>query len=138
MQVCERCLQQLGEAGGSQMCCVRIVFLEVRGLLMLQLQLSQLQYQRLLPHCSLGRRSSVGGWPQVGYGEAKDKDGVGGEEGEGGAHFHTLALRGGKYLRLIYFGWQEKILRTDQHSNRQQHHCIKNHSFLVSAVSEIA
>lgn len=126
MQVCERRLQQLGEAGGPQMPCVHMLFLEVWGLLVLQLQLSQLQYQRLLPHCSLGRRSSVGEGPQVGYGEAEDKDGVGGEEGEGGAHFHTLDLRGGKYIRLIYFSWQEKILRTDQHRNRQQHHCIKS------------
>lgn len=126
MQVCERRLQQLGEAGGPQMPCVRMLFLEVRGLLVLQLQLSQLQYQRLLPHCSLGRRLSVGEGPQVRYGETEDKDSVGGEEGEGGVHFHTLDLRGGKYLRLIYFSWQEKILRTDQHSNRQQRHCIKS------------
>lgn len=85
MHVCEGGLQQLGEAGSPRLSRGSLLALEVRGLLVLQLQLRQLQHQGLLPHCPLGWRSTLGERPQVGYGEAKDKDGVGGEEGEGGA-----------------------------------------------------
>lgn len=85
MHVCEGGLQQLGEAGSPRLSRGSLLALEVRGLLVLQLQLRKLQHQGLLPHCPLGWRSTLGERPQVGYGEAKDKDGVGGEEGEGGA-----------------------------------------------------
>lgn len=85
MQVCEGGLQQLGEAGSPRLSWGSLLTLEVRGLLVLQLQLRQLQYQGLLPHCPLGRRSTLRERPQVGYGEAKDKNSVGGQEGERGA-----------------------------------------------------
>ncbi len=107
MQVDEGGLQQLGEAGSPWLSLGRLLSLEVWGLLVLQLQLRQLQHQGLLPHGPLGRRSTLREGPQVGYGEAKPEDGVGGEEGEGGAQLTALGLRGetGRYLVFIYQYW---------------------------------
>lgn len=101
VQVRKGRLQQLGEAGGTRVRRARLLLLEVWGLLVLQLQLRQLQHQRLWPHCLLARRSALRNGPQVGYGEAKDQDSVGGEEGEGGAKFRTLDQRGGTQLAQI-------------------------------------
>lgn len=95
VQVREGSLQQLGEAGGTRVPRACLLLLEVWGLLVLQLQLRQLQHQRLRPHCFLARRSALRNGAQVGYGEAKDQDSVGGQEGEGGAKFRTLDPRGG-------------------------------------------
>lgn len=93
MQVCEGGLQQLGEAGSPRLSRGGVLALEVWRLLVLQLQLCQLQHQGLAPHCPLGRRSTLWERPQVRYGEAKDKDSMGGEEGERGAQLHALGLR---------------------------------------------
>lgn len=93
VQVGEGGLQQLGEAGSPRLSRGSLLGLEVWGLLVLQLQLRQLQHQGLLPHCPLGRRSTLRERPQVGYGETKPEDGVGGEKGEGGAQLAALGLR---------------------------------------------
>lgn len=93
MQVSEGGLQQLCEAGGPRLPHRRLLTLEVRGLLVLQLQLRQLQHESLLPHCPLGRRATLREGPQVGYGETKPEDGVWGEEGEGGVQLAALGLR---------------------------------------------
>lgn len=95
VQVREGSLQQLGEAEGTRVPPTCLFLLEVRGLLVLQLQLRQLQHQRLRPHCFLARRSALRNGPQVGYWEAEDQDSVGGQEGEGRAKFRTLDQRGG-------------------------------------------
>lgn len=95
MKVCEGRLQQLGEARGTRVPRARLLLLEVRGLLVLQLQLCQFQHQRLRPYCFLGRWSAVRKGPQVRNGKAKDQDSVGGKEGEGGANFRALGKRGG-------------------------------------------
>lgn len=96
VQVSEGGLQQLGKAGSPRLSRGSLLALEVGGLLMLQLQLHQLQHQGLLPHRPLGRRPALRERPQVGYGEAKLEDGVGGEEGEGGAQLTALGLAGQK------------------------------------------
>lgn len=83
MQVSERGLQELCEAGNQRLPRCGLVVLEVWGLLVLQLQLHQLQHQSLLPHGSLARWSADMERPQVCNGEAKPEDGVRGEEGEG-------------------------------------------------------
>lgn len=44
VQVCEGSLQQLGEAGRARVLNACLLFLEVRGLLVLQLQLRQFQH----------------------------------------------------------------------------------------------
>lgn len=96
MQVSERGLQELCEARNQGLPWGSLVALEVRGLLVLQLQLHQLQHQSLLPHCSLARWSADVKRPQVCYGEAKPEDGVRGEEGEGRGELKTLSLKGKK------------------------------------------
>lgn len=96
MQVREGGLQQLGEARSPRLSRGSLLALEVRGLLVLQLQLRQLQHQGLRPHRPLSWWSALGGRSQVWYGEAEDKDGVGGEKGEGGAKLNVLDLRGEK------------------------------------------
>ncbi len=59
MQVGEGGLQQLGEARSPRLSRGSLLTLEVRGLLVLQLQLGQLQHQGLLPHRPLGRGSTL-------------------------------------------------------------------------------
>lgn len=103
MQVSEGGLQQLGEAGSPWLSWGGLFPLEVWGLLVLQLQLCQLQNQRLLPHCPLCRRSALGKGPQVGYGESKPEDGVRREESEGGVELCALGLRGKKVKNLLVF-----------------------------------
>lgn len=93
MQVGEGGLQQLGEAGSPRLTRGSLLALEIRGLLVLQLQILQFQHQGLLPHCPLGRRSTLREGPQVGDGETKPEDGVGGDEGEGGAQLAALGLK---------------------------------------------
>lgn len=93
MHVYERGLQQLGETGAPLLPRGRLLALQVQGLLVLQLQLCQLQHQRLLPHCPLGWWPTQRGRPQVWDGEAKSEHGVGGQEGEGRAKFDALGLR---------------------------------------------
>lgn len=93
MQVSEGGLQQLGEAGSPGLPRGRLLALEVRGLLVLQLQLHQLQHQGLVPHRPLGGRPALGERPQVRDGEAEAEDGVGREEGEGGVQLAALGLR---------------------------------------------
>lgn len=92
VQVGEGGLQQLGKTRRPRLSWGSLLALEVRGLLVLQLQLTQLKHQGLLPHCPLGRRSTLREGPQVRYGETKPQDGVRGEEGEGGAQLAALGL----------------------------------------------
>lgn len=53
MQVSKGSLKELGEAGSPRLSWVSLLTLKIRGLLMLQLQIRQLQHQGLLPHCPL-------------------------------------------------------------------------------------
>lgn len=103
MKVSEGGLQQLGEARSPWLSRGGLFALEVWGLLVLQLQLCQLQHQRLLPHCPLGRRSAFGEGPQVGNGESKPEDGVRREESEGGVELSALCLREKKVRNLLVF-----------------------------------
>lgn len=59
MQVGEGGLQELGEAGSPWLSRGRLLALQIRCFLVLQLQLRQLQHQCLLPHCPLGWRLSL-------------------------------------------------------------------------------
>lgn len=108
MQVCEGSFQQLSEAWGTRICRACLLFLEVWGLLVLQLKVRQFQHQHLRPHCFLARRSAFRKGPQVRYGEAKDQDSMGGQEGEGGAKFCSLDQRGGTQSVQISFRERER------------------------------
>lgn len=112
MQVCEGGLQQLGEARSPRLSRGSLFPLEVWGLLVLQLQLRQLQHQGLRPHRPLSWRSALGERPQVGYGEAKDKDGVGGDKGEGGAKLNVLDLRGKKGRKNLSVTAEDRFKHT--------------------------
>lgn len=91
MQVCEGGLQQLVEAGSPRLSCVQLM-LEIRGLLVLQLQFCKLHNQSLLPHRLLVGGTTLREGSKVRYGEAKDKSSVGRKEGEGGEYFSALCL----------------------------------------------
>lgn len=91
MQVCEGGLQQLVEAGSPWLSRVQLM-LEIRGLLVLQLQFCKLHNQSLLPHRLLVGGTTLREGSKVRYGEAKDKSSVGRKEGEGGEYFNALCL----------------------------------------------
>lgn len=85
-----------------------MIWLEIKALLGADVQVTQLQYQGLLPHSSLRRRASEGERPEVRDGEAELEDGVGREEGERGVQLSALGLRegwerkkGGEYSNKI-------------------------------------
>lgn len=89
MQVCEGGLQQLVEAGSPWLSRVQLM-LEIRGLLVLQLQFCKLHNQSLLPHRLLVGGTTLREGSKVRYGEAKDKSSVGRKEGEGGEYLSAL------------------------------------------------
>lgn len=100
VQIGERCHQQLRQTGSPRLPRAGLLALEVRGLLVLQLQFHQLQHQGLLPDCPLGWWPSFGGRPQVWDGEPEPQCGVGGEQGEGGAEFSALRLKGQRARKI--------------------------------------
>lgn len=102
MQVCEGGLQQLVEAGSPWLSRVQLM-LEIRGLLVPQLQFCKLHNQSLLPHRPLVGGPTLREGSKVRYGEAKDKSSVGRKEGEGGEYFSALCQGEKKTKNLSVF-----------------------------------